>query len=252
MKTRLITLLTIVLMTALSSQAFAYFENNHLIEVVYNGTTAERAIDLGDLSTLSLDDIASRVTLTGAGSINLAALGASSWSQLKVGLFAYSGSSYQEYFANTLTTNPGINTANRTGFGNAYSSVANTYYRTTLGGTTSQIVDGLPTNSNSYRAKMNQTGTNPGGYAAFNHAPATGEASLAALDTGGSVTMYLYHFNLVTAVPGANADYMGKLTLLADGSTVADATPIPASLLLFGSGLLGLVGLKKKGAEITA
>ena len=257
MKSSFITILAVVLMTALSSQAFAYFSNNDLIEVVYNGTTAERAIDLGNLATLNLDTIASSLTLAGADSINLSALQASSWSDLKVGFFAYSGSTYQEYFATTATTAPVINTAARTSFSNAYSSTVGTYYGTQLGGTTNQIVDASPSNVNSYVKKMDSNGTAPGYFAGFNTAASSlGEASLAALDNGGSVTMYLYHFNLVSAAPGANGTpYSGILTLNANGSTVAEstaATPIPASILLFGSGLLGLVGLKKKGAETAA
>lgn len=252
MKLRFITVLTIVLMTALSSQAFAYFANNDLIEVVYNGTTAERAIDLGSLTTLNLSALTSPLTLSGANSINLSALQASSWSQLNVGFFAYSGSTYQEYFATTQNTTPAIVSSSRTAFANAYSSVAGLY-----GGSGTQIVDASTSSPNTYVKKMDSNGTTPGYYAGFNNESQNGligEANLAALDTGGSVSMYLYHFNIVTAVNGVlGTPYSAILTLNANGSTVAQAvTPIPASILLFGSGLLGLVGLKRKSSEIAA
>ncbi len=254
MKLLFIIVPTIVLMTAISSQAFAYFENNHLIEVVYNGTTAERAIDLGDLTTLGLDTLSSNpLTLAGANSINLSALQASSWSNLSVGFFAYSGSSgstpHQEYFATTQNVRPSINNTFLIAFSNAYNFVANTYYRTNLNGVTNQIVDADPGNSDSYRAKMDQNGTAPGAFGGLNRVSQIGEANLAALDTGASVTMYLYHFNIATVAPGANGTpYSAILTLYANGSTVAEATatPIPASIRLFGSGLLGLIGFRKK------
>ena len=70
--------------------------------------------------------------------------------------------------------------------------------------------------------------------------------------------MYLYEYHIsgttVTLVKNAagTTDYMGKLILDTTGNTTAVPTPIPASLLLFGSGLLGLVGLRRKSADIAA
>jgi hypothetical protein len=69
--------------------------------------------------------------------------------------------------------------------------------------------------------------------------------------------MYLYHFNVGKASAAANTPYYSILQINSNGSIVAEtappaATPIPASILLFGSGLLGLVGLKRKGAETAA
>ena len=240
-------MLTIVLMTALSSQAFAYFTTNDLIAVVYNQTN-EEAIDLGSITNVNIDTLASPLTLAAAGSINLAGLQATSYSQLQIGLFAFSGmGTLQEYFATTQTTAPALNSKLILSFSSAFTNV--TGYYSGLG--TSSIEYGAPTNRNSYFKQMDGNGNSPGFYAGLNTAASsTGESSLAALDTGGSVAMYLYHFNVASAAPGANTPYYSILQINSDGSIVAEAapatTPIPASILLFGSGLFGLLGIRRK------
>jgi hypothetical protein len=256
MKIRSIVINLVILMVAFSTQAFAYFSNNHLIEVVYNGTTAERAVDLGDISTLSLDNHTTDYQLSSAGSINLTALQASSWSDLRIGYFAYNTAG-KEYFATTQQTTPTIISGSRTGFTGAYSSVVNTYYNSQLGGSTHQIVDALPTNLNAYVKKMDASGSVKGQYAGFNKDATAGESNLSALGTTGYVDMYLYQWDLVTANagPDATSPYVGILRLMADGSTVLlhqEAVPIPASFLIFGSSLFGLFGLKRKNVQAEA
>ncbi len=75
------------------------------------------------------------------------------------------------------------------------------------------------------------------------------EANLSALNTvGGYVDQYLYYY-------GSNPDLGGQGTAVAkirtnaDGSTTLSSlapTPIPAAIYLFGSGLVGLVGMRRK------
>lgn len=74
------------------------------------------------------------------------------------------------------------------------------------------------------------------------------EANLAALVTGTatSVTQNLYHFTSAN-VAGSVADFNGvTITTSADGSSTVTATPIPAAFYLMGSGLMGLVGLRRR------
>ena len=80
--------------------------------------------------------------------------------------------------------------------------------------------------------------------------PATGEANLAALASGGSVSMELYEFQLTGSGRSATVtttDFM-KITTNADGTTTVgtSATPIPPAFFLMGSGLLGMFGLRRK------
>jgi hypothetical protein len=77
-----------------------------------------------------------------------------------------------------------------------------------------------------------------------------GVANLADLNTVGYVEQYLYYYgDPNTVAPGVP---LMKLTTNADGTTTASAAsavvPIPAAVYLLGSGLLGLVGIRRRMA----
>ena len=76
-----------------------------------------------------------------------------------------------------------------------------------------------------------------------------GEMNLAALSTVGFVDQTLYFFDS----PQSALFGVATVTLrtMADGSTIinpgsASAVPIPPSVLLLGSGLLGMIGIRRK------
>ena len=64
--------------------------------------------------------------------------------------------------------------------------------------------------------------------------------------------MYLYTFpgGVLDTGLDANTDYAGVIRLNSDGSVVLNpsAVPIPGSILLLGSGILGLFGIRRKKA----
>jgi hypothetical protein len=104
----------------------------------------------------------------------------------------------------------------------------------------------------SYWNNMNSGGTTPGTFGGY--LQNTAEANLAALATVGYVDQVLYYY-------GANPDggtpgvQVGVLRTFADGSTMLNpmndpgaSVPVPAAAYLFGSGLLGLIGLRRKMA----
>ena len=124
-------------------------------------------------------------------------------------------------------------------------------YQVTAGGANS--VSMQQSNGQSYWTNMNVSGSSigtMGGYIDAMHAGA--EQNLAALSTTGYVDQVLYYYgsNPDSGNPGTAVGY---LRTYADGHTVlnpanAPTTPIPAAAYLFGSGLLGLIGLRRKMA----
>jgi hypothetical protein len=239
----------VILLVVFSTQAFA-FATGDLILSVYNNTatTPEIGIDLGSLSSLNLNNTVA-VTL---GNINLSALGTSSWSDLNAGIFAYTStaSSTTAYFATTTNGTPSIKTGSLTSFTNDANLVTN-YYQTQSGGTSTTPALAT-TNHNTYYYTMDTHGTVEGAYGGYNKDIADNpEANLANGDSGTSTTLYLYEFLSNTAVAGANGNpYVAMIDIMSNGNIVLDANastvPIPAAFLLFGSGLLGLIGLKRK------
>jgi hypothetical protein len=250
-------LISMFMVMTLCSQASAYFDVDHLIQVVYNAGTIERATDLGVIGgSIALDYHGAAQTLAAAGTIDPSAFGVENgWADLSVAYFAWNDTDPNRigYFATTVNTDQGANKTPFTNFRTSAARVKDTY--SALGGPT---VNSSASADNGYNMKMNQGGSVPGAYGAFNKSPETGEASLADLLTIGYVDMYLYKYTVGTVVslvsgPDATTDYIAIIRLFADGSTkLMDsnpaAVPIPASFLLFGSGILGMFGLKRKNA----
>ena len=107
-------------------------------------------------------------------------------------------------------------------------------------------VVGTPGGSSTYWGNMNIGGSETGSFALFVPEPNGSEAELGALvDPNAYVEQYLYFWDedLNTEHDGA---LVASIWTNADGSTTVNAVPVPATVLLFGSGLLGLMGVRRR------
>ncbi len=248
MKCSLCVLVAALLVAAVAGQAAAYFEVGTLTQAVYKLNDQEVATSL--LNPFTFDfSAAGTYHLSPTGSLSLDKFAAgTTWSDLKVGFFAsliQTGPTRgNAWFATTQQTTPVVKASSYNGFNGAAGPINNLY----MGDGTQQTAQGSVSNFNSYFSKMDSSNSGSGGqYAGYNVDFTTGETSLANLATVGYVDMYLYHFINSVAQPGPNGtDYKGVLRLFADGHTDLIITPIPPAVLLLASGVLGLVGIRRR------
>jgi hypothetical protein len=157
------------------------------------------------------------------------------------------------YFSLTVPTGTTTVDSQISNFQNSVSMLEGLYKTTT---TTNKNVH-MSTDLYSYWKNVDLSST-AGIYDTFVENYTKGEAALTPLaSTGGYVDMYLYHYSAVDGTLQQNNPdnlYSGIIRLTADGTVVVTSTasaatvPIPPSVLLFGSGLLGLFGIRRKTA----
>jgi hypothetical protein len=255
MKRILMLMMVALVMFGVSGQAMASFNDGDLLRVVYQGAGAgqEYVTDLGAFSTLT-SPITSNNPLTGQDTFSLSSVGAGSWSNVQVAYFIVdlagnggTGAVWTSGGVNGGYHNSGA-LASFTGAG----AVTYNSWQTNSGGANSlaqsQSVFG------SYWNWLNnaQSGApDIGGMGSYLLTPASSaEANLANLATTGYVDQVLYYY-------GSNPDGTARGTALGTirtmlngtGSTqLLASTPIPAAAYLFGSGLLGMFGLRRKMA----
>lgn len=258
MKKKMITLLAAAMLTmSAASSAMAAFAQGDLIRVIYDtkGTT-EIATDLGSISTLTTLG-ANSVVGGGIDATTLAQFGGSAYSDLRVGYFGIQKANTGVNVANLwLAGDP--NVAPKSGalkWSGAYTAFNNTlgnYAQST--GSTAVISD--KSVGNTFFVNLDRSGLQVGNYGTYLPTnPAGGVLNLAALATIGYVDQAIYNWSGTATNAGAGGALGTKvLTLrtLANGSTVinpgAASTPIPPAFLLMGSGLLGMVGIRRKMA----
>lgn len=249
MKKKMITLLAGALMTiAMAANASAYFEQGNLIRVVYDKSiNMEVATDLGSISSI-LPAAGGSVTLGGGASSYLgSALAGSSLSNLNVAYFSWNSANVDLWLSSKAATQSVLTSQWNTGTG-AVQSVMNRYLG--LAGSTTSRVDLSTADANSYWNKLDKNSTTQSGKFGGLYLAQNGELNLSALATGGTVAQNLYFWNSQTAA-GTMLDI--TIETLADGSTRISSTqeppssvPVPAAAYLLGSGLLGLVGIRRK------
>ncbi len=244
MMKKIVTIMAAALLTlGAAANAMAYFANGDLIQVAYvRGGTNEVATDLGSISNVLGG---TTVTLTGSNAPSLSALGATSWDQVYVAYFALNTANKNFFVSGDSNT---AGTKNYTSLASTFSNLYVGYQA--AGGTTSQTVTLAQTAVHSYNTLFNTNDTSgvSNGYMGGYLTTWTGtEANLAALATGGTVTSTIYEKANAGAFDSASPWSATPLTIAnSNGMVVASATPIPPSFLLMGSGLLGMVGIRRK------
>jgi len=232
-------LISLIAMAAMAlvctaGSALAYFEDGNLIRIVYSQSTdLEVASDLGAVSGL----LGTTNNLVGD---DFAAFTGTNYADLQVAYMVMTAGTRSYYFSGPNDVIP--TSANRKAgtLEGDFSAVRSTY----LG--TESTVAGSKGVISSYYSTMDKGGVAIGKFGVF-YAAALGEANLADLATVGYVDQKLYYFGSPNIV--AAGVEVANIRTMADGTTIINAeTPVPASLLLFGSGLLGLVGIRRKSA----
>lgn len=243
LKKKIVMLVAAAMMTLTASSAFAAFADLSLIRVYYDRTGSEIATDLGKVADF-----------TAAGAVktidgNFGSLsGATSFAVY----FAVDRVN-NDIWSSGSTTTPSVITGGNLGMTslkNGLQPVYNTY--NTQGGVT---YTGPASLTNSYKNKLSATqGTLAN---AINVATRLNtEVSLTDIIGGtGSRTQSLYYWGngLTTVASEKIGQLAATIVTNADGSTVVTsstpapvATPIPAAFYLMGSGLMGLVGMRRR------
>jgi hypothetical protein len=145
----------------------------------------------------------------------------------------------------------------------AFNSIANTLGAAygALDADLNGVADRAYQATNAYTDKMNVNST-PGKYAGANALPTFGEINIAAM-TGDTQDVYLWHMQYnkgiidpvtnklgyTQLIAGAAHDYTAVITFnKVTGESILNPVPVPAAAWLLGSGVLGLIGLRRRNA----
>jgi len=232
MKKKMVTVLAAALFTlGAAANAMAYWSAGDLIQVVYNHAgTYEVATDLGAVSSFSGTAAVTASTLS--------QLGVSDYNQLYVTYFA-TNKSNTAWVNGATGTAPVTNNRQYSTLNTNFTNLMN-YYSSLDTGATGQAV-GSQSYTNSYNTLMAKNGAAYGVLGTYLNgvAGSLAETSLAALTSGSTAGSTLYVMNGQGSLSGPTT---GQVAL----NITTTPTPIPPSFLLMGSGLLGMVGIRRK------
>ena len=223
MKKLLGILLAVFMVFAVGGQATASFEVGNLMAVFYNADDKEVAVDLGvftDGDAITYD----------TGNLLSYFSDGITYEDINVGIFASrSSTTYSNYWATTEDADPGLSIPNISAFTGSAREFYTKYDYADADGDGIIVFD-VAGYRMGYHQVMNSNGTAPGIYCGINMPSwSIGEATL---DENGDFTMYLHNYEIVTY----------------EGSTMISTVPVPAAVWLLGSGLLGLIGVRRKKA----
>lgn len=239
----IIIILVAMLMVGAAGQAMASFSQLELIRVVYSASAGvEVATDLGNINTLATQTNGST---TAAGVFTPALFGSVNFADrtdFKVAYFAFDSANANVYVSAAPGLTPASKSRGELSFSTGYGSVVPSY------GTTNTQASIATSFANSYYNKMTAAGAAPGWFGNYFFAPVQGgDLNISAIATAGFVDQTLYKFSGPTTGVQNGAAFL-TLRTMADGSTIinASAVPVPPSVLLLGSGLLGMIGIRRK------
>jgi hypothetical protein len=228
---RLAVLLTaICLVFAIAGNAaadFTFGANSSLALSIYDPTGDETGYDLG-LIGAGLDLTATNQSL---GSVTVT-------SGNYVALYS-ANSDYTSFYGLTDPGAPGINSSGIVSFQNNIRGIWNMAYENGASPVTIE--------SSNFRSANTRLGT-AGAYGGI--VPA--DAATPIILDGSDLDIYLFQYDGITLNTGGDAttDYVAKLRITSDGDVVLNPedtpVPVPAAVCLLGSGLLGLVGIRRK------
>jgi hypothetical protein len=240
MKKKMIALVAGALMALSTTSAFAAFENMDLIRVVYqkSGGTTEIASELGNVASLIATQNNTVGDALSADQLNLA--------NAYVTYFAINKPTKELWITGIETTKIGsLKTSTVSGLAdyvwNEFNKDGGTAGATTVVGST--------TDANSFKVRSMGQGTLAN---AITVGFAETEVSLAELASGPIMQDLYYFSNYGTSGTGTkvgqiwtNSDGTTSLGKFADDTATNTTTPVPAAVYLFGSGLLGLAGVRR-------
>jgi hypothetical protein len=235
-----------MLLFGFSGQAMASFAAGDLIQVVYQaGGASEMATDLGSgyNFTSAYTGPAVNFTTNPFATAGTGVFSTANWGNLNVAYFISDGTNTNAWVSGPST---GLTDGARKGpgFNTAAGAVMNAYNALGTGAQGSMLQSGL----SSYYTRMNSAGLAIGSMSAFIPAGTT-EMNLLSLATPGSyVDQYIYFFGNATASSAQPGEQVYDIRTFSDGTSEIQTTPtpVPPSVLLFGTGLLGLVGIRRK------
>jgi hypothetical protein len=265
MKRSLSILLALFLVVGVASSALAAFESGNMFFVAYNEDESvgiegineqagfESFFDLGATSSFATaiqngDLIDTNISLSDFGNPS------NGWGDVFIATFGQADGGLNDFTAFFSSEDPGYNyNAGNFGFSGGYGQIQNF-----LEGDDANVVrDKLQTNS--YYGQMQASGTEPGSYGGPVSAGTQfgAESNLEGIGSAPAdwLTLAIYGGDTFNDLIDPDGDFNGQLPLIsniklgldaADGSLVINPVPVPAAVWMLGSGLLALVGMRRR------